>query len=113
MVAFRTAVQALTFTLEFHNDTGHQSVQIRAGIHVGPVQVEEEDAFGGMVNYTSRVQSAAKGPEIWLSDRAHQDVEAEKARAHAQLRWNEHPECELKGFKGKHKLWSVEYDRAP
>ncbi len=39
MVSFRTAVQALNFALELHRSTGHAKIQIRAGIHVGPVQV--------------------------------------------------------------------------
>jgi class 3 adenylate cyclase len=107
MVAFRTAVQALNFALEFHRSTGHEKIQIRAGIHVGPVQVEEEDAFGGMVNFAARVVGHAKGAEIWLSDRAHHDVQTEKARAHTSLTWAGHENCELKGFKGTHTLWSV------
>jgi class 3 adenylate cyclase/GTPase SAR1 family protein len=111
MVAFRTAVQGFNFALELHHDTGHEKVQIRAGIHVGPVQVEEEDAFGGMVNFAARVVGHAKGAEIWLSDRAHQDVQAERSRAHANIGWTEHPDCEMKGFKGKHTLWSVSEKR--
>jgi WD40 repeat protein/class 3 adenylate cyclase len=107
MVALRTAVQGLSFALELHSSTGHEKVRIRAGVHVGPVQVEEEDAFGGMVNYAARVVGHAKGAEIWLSDRAYQDVQSERARAHAGLVWTQHPNCELKGFRGTHTLWSA------
>jgi class 3 adenylate cyclase len=61
-----------------------------------------------MVNYAARVVGQAKGAEIWLSDRAYHDVEAEKARSHAGLVWMEHGNCELKGFRSKHTLWSAE-----
>ena len=107
MVAFRTAVDALNFVLTLHADTGHERIKIRAGIHVGLIHIEEDDAFGTMVNFTARVESQAKGDEIWVSDRVKTDVDEEKANAHKLLEWIEHPNCELKGFPGTHKLWSV------
>jgi small GTP-binding protein len=107
MVAFRTASQALEFSLELHRDPGHQMLQIRAGIHVGPVLVEEEDAFGSMVNFTNRVESKAKGAEIWASDRAYEDIKTERLQRLATVLWEKHPGCALKGFKGRFRLWSV------
>jgi class 3 adenylate cyclase len=107
VVAFHTAVEALNFALELSGSTGQERIKIRAGIHVGPIRIEGKDAFGLMVNYTARVESSAKGAEIWVSDRTKQDIDQEKARAHEGLHWNQHPDCELKGFQGKHILWSV------
>ena len=83
-------------------------MQIRAGIHVGPVHIQEEEAFGTTANYAARVVSMAKGAEIWTSDRAPRPISTEeKAETDRLLRWTEHPECELKGFPGTHCLWSV------
>jgi class 3 adenylate cyclase len=107
MVAFRTAVEALDFALALARDPGHDRVKIRAGIHVGQVSIKGGDAFGAMVNYTARVANSARGPELWVSDRAKGDIDEEKAKAHGLLRWQEHPDCELKGFSGSHRLWSV------
>ncbi len=107
MVAFRTAGEALHFALELQADTGDGRVQIRAGIHVGPVHIQEEEAFGLTANYAARVVSMAKGPEIWTSARAKADVDEEKAETDKLLRWTAHPACELKGFPGTHCLWSV------
>jgi len=107
MVAFRTAVEALNFALELQADTGDDRVKIRAGIHVGPVHIQEEEAFGTTANYTARVIRMAEGSEIWLSDRAKGDIELVKAEAHRSLCWTEHAERELKGFPGRHRLWSV------
>jgi class 3 adenylate cyclase len=106
MVAFRTATEALNFSMAFQKNTGDEKIQIRAGIHVGPVDIEDEDAFGSMVNYAARVVSCAKGAEIWLSDRAHADILLRKAKDHEALRWTEHKRT-LKGFKQTQGLWSV------
>jgi WD40 repeat protein/class 3 adenylate cyclase len=108
MVAFRTAVEALDFALALAREPGHDRVKIRAGIHVGQVSIKGGDAFGAMVNYTARVANSAGGPELWVSDRAKGDIDEEKAKAHGKLRWQEHLDCELKGFSGSHRLWSVE-----
>jgi class 3 adenylate cyclase len=107
MVAFRTAVEALHFAVELQADTGDERVKIRAGIHVGPVHIQEEEAFGTTANYAARVVRMAEGAEIWTSERAKADIDEVKAEAHRLLRWTEHPECGLKGFPGKHRLWSV------
>jgi class 3 adenylate cyclase len=107
MVAFRTAVEALDFSLEFARQTGHPRVSVRAGLHVGQIHIKEGDAFGSMVNYSARVVSHAEGAEIWVSDRGRDDVIEEKAKSHEGLHWEEHQSCELKGFPGTHTLWSV------
>jgi class 3 adenylate cyclase len=49
MVAFRSAIDAVDFAVAFHADTGDKCVRIRAGIHVGPIRVFENDLFGMMV----------------------------------------------------------------
>jgi class 3 adenylate cyclase len=107
MVAFRTAVDAFDFALAIHSETGDDLVSIRAGIHVGPVDIEDEDAFGLMVDYTARVAGMAKGPEIWVSSYAKDHIDQEKARRHQDLVWTCHPNCQLKGVQDSQTLWSV------
>lgn len=107
MVVFRTAVDALNFALSLSQNTGRSEVAIRAGIHVGAIEIEEEDAFGAMVNFSARVEGQGQGAEIWLSARAKQDIDEERSRSHEQLIWTEHADRELKGFPGRHSLWSV------
>jgi class 3 adenylate cyclase len=107
MIAFRTAVEALNFALDLHADTGDERVKVRAGIHVGLVHIQEEETFGTTANYAARVIGMAEGAEIWTSDRAKGDIDEERAETHRLLRWTEHPQCELKGIPGKHRLWSV------
>jgi hypothetical protein len=77
MVAFRTTDAALEFSLGFFKDTGDQRISIRVGIHVGEVRVIDNDIYGVMVNYTSRVQHAMKGSGIALSTEAKLRIEHE------------------------------------
>ena len=61
MAAFRAASDSFDFSLEFCAQTGDKRIRIRVGTHVGPVSVEENDAFGITVNYTARVEQFAQG----------------------------------------------------
>jgi WD40 repeat protein/class 3 adenylate cyclase len=105
MIAFRTAVDALSFAIALRRETGHSDINIRAGVHVGPVHIEEEDAFGNMVNYAARVIGYIHGTEICVSDRAYRDIEMERAASHQRLCWQERQNVVLKGFAKEHTLW--------
>ena len=61
--------------MAFQRNTGHPQIQIRAGVHIGPIHVEEGDIFGGTVNFAARVVGVIKEAEIWLSDRAKEDID--------------------------------------
>jgi class 3 adenylate cyclase len=82
-------------------------VQIRAGVHIGPMHVEEGDVFGGTVNFAARVVGASKDAEIWLSQRAKEDIDRLGAAKHKHLKWERHQEVAMKGFPGKFTLWAV------
>lgn len=108
MAAFHSAVGALDFALALGRDTGHESVRIRAGIHVGPVEVSSGDAFGQQVNMAARVEAKAKDGGIWVSAKVKEDVDTLRSSKHRELKWTEHHDEELKGFPQKCTLWSVE-----
>ncbi len=107
MVAFRTATEALNFCMDVQERPGDHRLTLRAGLHVGPVRIDDEDAFGNMVNFASRVVGFIKGAEIWVSDRAFRDIQLERAASHRKLEWAEHNGLELKGFQGTHTLWQL------
>ncbi len=107
MSAFRTVEKALDYAIALQADSGHPKVTIRAGIHIGPMQVEEEDVFGGTVNFAARVVGAIKGAEIWLSGRAKEDLEMAGAKKHTRLKWEQHTGIQMKGFAGEFTLWSL------
>lgn len=108
MVAFKSAIDALDYSLSLQAETGHPRVRIRVGIHIGPMQVEEGDVFGGTVNFAARVVGAIEGPEIWISDRAKEDVERLGAARHRHLDLRLNEGVAMKGFSGLFKLWAVQ-----
>ena len=70
MVAFRSVREAICFALELQRKTGHEEVTIRAGVHVGPVRVIDNDIYGSMVNYTSRIIHSLEGEAVAISEDA-------------------------------------------
>ena len=113
MVAFRTVDNALDYACALHRDPGGKELpggaelQIRAGIHIGPVSVENGDVFGRTVNFAARVIGAISGPEIWVSEQAKADIDALGAGHHQDLQWQRHEDIEVKGFAGAVTLWSL------
>jgi class 3 adenylate cyclase len=106
MVAFHSVDKALDFALALQKNTGHPQIQVRSGIHLGALQVERGDVFGGTVNFASRVVGAIKGAEIWLSDSAKQDIDALRANVTLECKWERHEGVAMKGFPGVFTLWS-------
>jgi len=107
MAAFKSADTALNYAITLQRNTGHPQIKIRAGIHIGPMQVEEGDVFGGTVNFAARVVGAFKGEEICLSDRAKEDIDRLGAAQHKLLRWELHDGVAMKGFPCVFTLWSL------
>jgi class 3 adenylate cyclase len=72
------------------------------------MHVEEGDVFGGTMNFASRVVGSIKGAEIWLSDRAKEDIDRLGGVQHKRLGWQRHDGVPMKGFPGVFTLWSVQ-----
>jgi class 3 adenylate cyclase len=88
-------------------NTGHPQVRIRAGIHIGPMRVEKGDVFGGTVNFAARVVGAIRDAEIWLSERAKEDIDRQGAAKHKGLNWEGHEGVSMKGFREGCTLWAL------
>ena len=113
MVAFKSVEEALDFALALQSKPGHPKIQVRAGIHVGAMQVEGNDVFGGTVNFAARVVGAIKDAEIWLSERAKEDIDALKASRHSGLKWQQQNAVVMKGFPGARTLWALRDSASP
>ena len=107
MAAFRSVAAALDYARALTADPGSLELRLRAGIHIGPLQIEEDDVFGRTVNFAARVVGAIKGAEVWLSEQAKADIDALGARRHEELRWERHDAVVFKGFAGAFTLWSL------
>jgi len=107
MAAFRSVAAALDYARALSLDPGPGELRLRAGIHIGPLQIGEGDVFGRTVNFAARVVGAIQGAEIWLSEQAKADIDVLGARRHEELQWQRQDGVELKGFAGAFTLWSV------
>jgi class 3 adenylate cyclase/GTPase SAR1 family protein len=107
MAAFKSADTALDYARAFQKATGHPKVKIRAGIHIGPMHVDDNDVFGGTVNFAARMIGEITGSELWLSDRAKDDVLRLGAPENERLAWERHDGVVMKGFAGEFTLWAV------
>jgi len=107
MAAFRSVERALDYAIALEAEPGNDQLHIRAGIHIGPMQVEENDVFGGTVNFAARVVGAFKEAGVWLSARAKEDLDRGGAKQHRRLRWEQRGAVEMKGFPGVFTIWSL------
>jgi class 3 adenylate cyclase len=107
MALFRSVGDAFDFSLAIHLDPGRPELQVRAAIHIGEIDVREDDVFGTEVNFGARVGQKIEGAEIWLSDQAKLAIDRRGASHHRELRWDQHGQLELKGFPGSYTLWSL------
>lgn len=107
MTAFLAVENALDYAMELQAIPGHECLLIRAGIHIGPMDLQEQDVFGSTVNFSARVVSAIKGAEIWLSDEAKKHLDSSATEKHNNLKWNQQNDVMMKGFEGTYTLWSL------
>jgi class 3 adenylate cyclase len=73
MAVFRSTGAALDYARALHSKPGHTELQahgVRAGIHLGEVEITADDIFGAEVAYASRVAHQIVDAEIWASDQA-------------------------------------------
>jgi class 3 adenylate cyclase len=106
MVAFRTAYDALKFAIDFYCNTGDPQIRIRAGIHIGQVRIIDDDIYGRMVNFTSRVEHSREKPGIALSNSAKEDVEGEVGSESREIRFAPY-KVTVKGFTVQPILWQA------
>jgi class 3 adenylate cyclase len=115
MAVFRSIGAALDYAHALYLDPGNAALQargVRAGIHIGSVDVVGEDIFGTEVDFAAGVVGGIEAAEIWLSDQAKRDLERAGARRHSGLQWLLHDGVELKGI-GKERLWSLCRGQSP
>jgi class 3 adenylate cyclase len=107
MALFKTVDVALDYALAVQANPGHPELRVRAGIHIGPVQVLAHDIGGREISFAARVIGANKGAEIWLSNEAKRHIDLLNSARHKDIYWVKHPNMELKGFDGTFTLWAL------
>lgn len=107
MAAFHNAAQALNFLLSLQENPGNSGISVRGAMHVGSMTVEENDVYGGSVNFAARILPAVEGKGIWLSEPAKQDVETLEPETISTFVWQRKDGVTLKGLSGTTSLWRL------
>jgi AAA ATPase-like protein len=110
MGIFHTAEAAFDYAYALQRNPGHEELEaggIRAGIHIGTVDIEDDDIFGIDVAFAARIVYEIKDAEIWLSEFAITALKNFKAKEHDGLRWQDHAGLAFKGIAGHHRVWSL------
>jgi class 3 adenylate cyclase len=109
MAVFHSVEAAFDYAHALHLHPGHEALEasgVHAGIHIGPVDVLENNIDGTEVAFAHRVVEAIPGAEIWLSNRAKEDID--RAGTHRKKNWQWQPhDVPLKGFGEQQRLWSL------
>jgi adenylate cyclase len=75
MAVFETTSEAVSATLRIQEKVQEAGeYQLRIGIHMGEVIVDQEDIFGDGVNIASRVQAIAEPGRIYISEAVHNNI---------------------------------------
>lgn len=105
MLAFSSARGAVRCATEIQRaltDDGPSEVTVRIGLNTGDVIAEEDRYFGKAVFVASRIARKAAGREILVS-------EVTRQLAADGGRFRDRGEHVLKGLKGRHRLFEVEW----
>jgi adenylate cyclase len=76
LVEFSSAVDAVRYGLEVQRQIGASDhrLQLRIGIHVGDIIIDDNDIFGDGVNIAARLESIADPGGVCISDDAFRHV---------------------------------------
>lgn len=107
MSSFSSPTQALLAAQEILTATDASdgpAISLRIGIHTGDVVQTEDDFFGTVVNKAARIAAIAAANEIRLSD-----TTRNMAADAEGLRFSDPVSVSLKGMKGAHDLFRLEW----
>ena len=69
MARFTSALEAVDCAMEIQAEAGNKlPAQLRIGIHLGDITIEEDEIYGDGVNVASRIESAADPGSIFISE---------------------------------------------
>jgi class 3 adenylate cyclase len=100
LAIFEGPAAALRCAAGIRSSSGHAGLHIRAGVHVGEIQLAGSDVQGVAVHEAARIMAQAGKDEILLSEITRQLAEA------AGLRFEDRGTHELKGIPGPRRLYA-------
>jgi len=86
LVEFPSAADGVACALQLQEVlSGHASIKLRVGLHVGDVTFEDEDIFGDGVNVAARLQELAEPGAVVISDMAWRSIDGKQSADFADL----------------------------
>ena len=115
LVEFGSAVEALTAAIEFQQTTNAEAkgepadraIQMRMGLHLGDLIVEEDDLYGDGVNVAARLESEAPAGGILISRTVQEAV-----NGRIKARFEDLGELHLKNIERPMQAFVVRWDAA-
>ncbi len=109
-IAFHTPTEALEFTRECRRETEADGIRLLTGIHVESIRIGSEDPFDHLATHLTGIVEKANSSGVWASDEYKDLLARFGPNGLPEPVWIMHPNCQLKGLPGKHKLWSLTDD---
>jgi class 3 adenylate cyclase len=113
MVAFSSARRGLAAAVgiqrafaAYNADNRDLQLKVRIGLHTGEAIRQEDDFYGRNVVVAARIGAAARGGEVLVSS-----VLKELTEGHREFTFMEPLELELKGLRGSHRVFPVDWER--
>ncbi len=75
-IEFSNATDAVSFATNVQTAlTGNETIQLRIGIHIGDVTVQDDDIYGSGVNIAARLEALAEPGQVLISDAAYSSLD--------------------------------------
>jgi len=75
-IEFSNATDAVAFATNVQSTlAGHETIQLRIGIHIGDVTIQDDDIYGSGVNIAARLEALAEPGQVLLSDAAYSSLD--------------------------------------
>ncbi|MBL4767005.1 MAG: adenylate cyclase, partial [Rhodobacteraceae bacterium] len=75
-IEFTNVSDAVEFAIQIQNAlTRGGIIQIRIGVHIGDVTIQEDDIYGGGVNIAARLEALADPGQVLISDTVHSSLD--------------------------------------
>jgi len=104
---FHDATSAVEFAVQLDQNPGDSGICIRAGIHVGQINIENGDASGRTMNLAARVMAIGEHGGVVVTNRVREDIR-HRGDLFADLRWTDLSSVRIRGFSSPETLWRVE-----
>jgi len=109
MVQFKSALDAVKCGMEIQESVNNQlDDQLRIGIHLGDITIENNEIYGDGVNVASRIESIADPGSVYISEAVYGAI-----KGHAGIRTQFMGEKKLKNVQGAVRVYKILAKDAP